>query len=156
MYNMEDIDMHYDKIYKYCHYKLRSRELAEDITQETFLRFFQRKQYQLLDTPLKLLYTIARNLCIDESRRHHALPLDDLLLNNETSPIQTTPENLVLTNHMLKLALSKLDATEREIIFLRLVNEEPLAVIAKTLQLSRYAVYRRYQHAITILRKELE
>ena len=35
-----DMDQHYEKIYKYCYFRLHNRDLAEDITQETFLRFF--------------------------------------------------------------------------------------------------------------------
>lgn len=33
-----DIEQPYDKLYRYCYFRLRSRELAEDITQEPFLR----------------------------------------------------------------------------------------------------------------------
>ena len=32
-----DIEEQYDKIYRYCYYRLRNREQAEDITQETSL-----------------------------------------------------------------------------------------------------------------------
>jgi len=32
-----DTEEQYDKIYRYCYFKLHSRELAEDVTQETFL-----------------------------------------------------------------------------------------------------------------------
>ena len=35
-----DIEEYYDKIYRFCYYKVQSKELAEDLTQETFLRFF--------------------------------------------------------------------------------------------------------------------
>lgn len=34
----------YDKIYRYCFYKVRNSEVAEDITQEAFLKFFRHKQ----------------------------------------------------------------------------------------------------------------
>ena len=34
-----DIEEQYEKIYRYCFYRLRNREQAEDITQETFLRW---------------------------------------------------------------------------------------------------------------------
>ena len=34
-----DLEEQYDKIYRYCYYKLHHREKAEDITQEAFLRF---------------------------------------------------------------------------------------------------------------------
>ena len=38
-----DLDEQYDKIYRYCYMKLRHQQTAEDITQETFLRFLEIK-----------------------------------------------------------------------------------------------------------------
>nr|WP_297934444.1 sigma factor [uncultured Blautia sp.] len=32
----------YDRIYRYCYFHTGRKELAEDLTQETFLRFFHR------------------------------------------------------------------------------------------------------------------
>ncbi|MCL2406106.1 MAG: RNA polymerase subunit sigma-24, partial [Defluviitaleaceae bacterium] len=30
----------YDKVYRFCYFKVKNSHLAEDLTQETFLRFF--------------------------------------------------------------------------------------------------------------------
>lgn len=65
-----DVEEQYDKIYRYCYFKVHNRQTAEDITQETFLRYFQRYDHVAGGEALKCLYTIARNLCIDEYRRH--------------------------------------------------------------------------------------
>ena len=54
-----DIDQHYEKIYKYCYFRLHSRDLAEDITQETFLRFFTSDTYRDTGQALQYLYTVA-------------------------------------------------------------------------------------------------
>ncbi|MCM1362233.1 MAG: RNA polymerase subunit sigma-24, partial [Clostridiales bacterium] len=40
-----DISDQYDKIYRYCYLRVKKREIAEDITQETFLRYLERPQY---------------------------------------------------------------------------------------------------------------
>ena len=40
--NIEEI---YDKIYRFCFYKVRNQQTAEDITQEVFLRFL-RSEYK--------------------------------------------------------------------------------------------------------------
>uniref|UniRef100_UPI004056704F RNA polymerase sigma factor n=1 Tax=Acetatifactor sp. TaxID=1872090 RepID=UPI004056704F len=37
-----DLEEQYDKIYRYCYFKVRKREVAEDITQEAFLRFYEK------------------------------------------------------------------------------------------------------------------
>lgn len=64
-----DVEEQYDKIYRYCYFKMHNQQTAEDITQETFLRYFQRYDHVTGGEALKCLYTIARNLCIDEYRR---------------------------------------------------------------------------------------
>ena len=33
-----DLEEQYDKIYRYCYYRVKDAHLAEDLTQETFLR----------------------------------------------------------------------------------------------------------------------
>ena len=38
-----DLEDKYDKIYRYCYFKVRHCQTAEDITQETFLRFFNKQ-----------------------------------------------------------------------------------------------------------------
>lgn len=34
-----DLEEQYDKIYRYCYFKLHHQQMAEDITQETFFVF---------------------------------------------------------------------------------------------------------------------
>ena len=60
-----DLSAQYDKIYRYCCFHLRDPQLAEDLTQETFLRFYRQASYQEQGKALAYLYTIARNLCLD-------------------------------------------------------------------------------------------
>ena len=64
-----DLSDQYDKIYRYCLFRLRDPDLAEDLTQETFLRFYRQISYEEEGKALAYLYTIARNLCLDAVRR---------------------------------------------------------------------------------------
>lgn len=70
------IEEQYDKIYRYCFFKVHNRQLAEDITQEAFLRFFSKELNLESSKELPYLYTIARNLCIDEYRKIQTESLD--------------------------------------------------------------------------------
>ena len=73
-----DIEEQYEKLLKYCYMKVNSRELAEDITQETFLRFWQTQSYQNMGKEMAYLYSIARNLCLDYfKKKKEDLPGDD-------------------------------------------------------------------------------
>ena len=78
-----DIEEEYDKIYRYCYFKTHMQQMAEDITQETFLRYFSQTTYINRGKPLAYLYTIARNLCNDHYRKQVAEPLDDLALTED-------------------------------------------------------------------------
>ena len=64
-----DIEEQYEKIYRYCYYRLKNQEQAEDVTQETFLRWFASDTYRDKNQLLQYLYTVARHLCADERRR---------------------------------------------------------------------------------------
>lgn len=72
-----NLSQQYDKIYRYCFFHTRCQELAEDLTQETFLRYYQHPQYQSTGKELQYLYVIARNLCIDTYRKPSAEPLSE-------------------------------------------------------------------------------
>ena len=62
---------YYPQILKYCRYHCPDRESAQDLTQETFARFFRNlASYRHRGKILNYLYTIARNLCIDFVRKN--------------------------------------------------------------------------------------
>lgn len=69
-----DLEKQYDKLLKYCYAKVKDRDLAEDIVQGTFLRFWQAKSYRDTGKEIAYLYTIARNLCSDAFRRKKDVP----------------------------------------------------------------------------------
>ncbi|WP_296573276.1 sigma-70 family RNA polymerase sigma factor [Ruminococcus sp.] len=144
-----DINEQYDKIYRYCFLRVRHKETAEDITQETFLRYLEHPQYNSVDKTLQLLYTIAGNLCLDEFRRKKTTELTDTELSADNV------EYDVLSGVDLKQALNRLSAEDREIILLRYVNEVPVNVIAKLYNISRFALNRRIKHILGTLHEYL-
>lgn len=145
------LEEQYDKIYRYCYYKLKQRELAEDITQETFLRFLNQERYRDIGFHLPCLYRIAHNLCVDEFRRKKPVGL----LGEEMVEDVTAQERM-FSVVSVRMALAALDEEEREMILLRYVNEEPVSVICELFHLSRYAVYRKTTKALKKLKKELK
>jgi len=144
-----DIEEQYDKIYRYCYFKLRKQTLAEDVTQETLLRYLERYDPTNTASTMKCLYTIARNLCIDEYRKPRMEALDDSI------PDAATEETLV-TSLTVRSALAALPQEEQELLLLRYVNDEPISVIAKLYGLSRFSIYRRLTSASKHFRAELE
>ena len=144
-----DINEQYDKIYRYCFLRVRHKETAEDLTQETFLRYLEHPHYNSVDKTLQLLYTIAGNLCLDEFRRKKTTELSDTEVSAESV------EDDVLSGVDLKQALNKISAEDREIILLRYVNEVPVNVIAKLYNISRFALNRRIKRILGDLHEYL-
>lgn len=61
---------YYPKIFQYCLLHIRDRGDAEDLTQETFLKFFQSfERYQHRGKCSAFLYAIASNNCKDYYRK---------------------------------------------------------------------------------------
>lgn len=143
-----DLEEQYDKIYRYCYFKVNQREIAEDITQETFLRFLESSDYVNTGKAMQYLYTIARNLCVDEYRKRKME-----LLNEEV--VDSNAEDDMITRVSVRMALEELDEADRELLLLRYVNEVPVSVICKLYGISRFAVYRRVSQAIKNLKGKL-
>lgn len=142
-----DIEEQYDKIYRYCCCHLRDRERAEDITQETFLRWFASDTYRNKNQLLQYLYTVARNLCIDEYRRPVTQPIPEELPGEEGDP---------LLSIALRTELERLPPEDRELVLLRCVNEVPMAVLSQLYGQSRFALRRRLNGILGRLRDALE
>lgn len=141
----------YDKIYKYCYFKVQNPTIAEDLTQETFLKFFSQSSYISRGKPLAYLYTIAKNLCIDTYMKPEMLPIDeDILSENTLEDFETS--------FSIKQAISTLPADLQEVVFLRFVNDLSMMEISSITGFSRFSIYRKINSALNklklILREE--
>ena len=145
-----DIEEQYDKIYRYCYFKIYDDQIAQDITQETFLRFCKQGLNLGSDKELPYLYTIAKNLCIDHFRRRTTESLEEI-----TEEVIDDPTEDLISNLTLRMTISKLPEDEQELIFLRYVNEVSITTICKITGLSRFAVYRKLSKSLKWLKEEL-
>jgi len=145
-----DIQEQYKKIFQFCSSRIASRETAEDITQETFLRFYEHSEYQQSGRELQYLYTIARNLCIDEYRRKPTAPLP------EDIPEAHSREPEWIDKLTLRAVLDRLPEEERDIIVMRYVSELSVADIAKIHGISWFAMNRRIKRILAKMRNDFE
>ena len=142
-----DIEEQYERIYRYCYFRLRDRHRAEDVTQETFLRWLSSDTYRDTGQTLQYLYTIARNLCADEGRRPSTEPLPE--------DMPAAPDDPLLSL-ALRSELDRLDPEDRELVLLRVVNEVPVGVLCRLCGMSRFTLYRRLRGILKRLRERLE
>lgn len=144
-----DLEEQYDRIYRYCYFRTGNERLAEDLTQEAFLRFYESRQYRDTGRPLAYLYTIARNLCIDEFRRNQLLPLPD------GEAMQEGFEEKSVDRLALCAALEGLTEEERELLLLRYVNGLSFAQLAQIYGKSRFALMRGLKKAARELERRM-
>ncbi len=73
------VTKYYPAIMKYCQIHIGDYGYAEDMTQETFTRFFRTfRQYKHYGKAVNYLYVIAANACRDYHRKRKELLLEDL------------------------------------------------------------------------------
>lgn len=145
-----ELNQQYEKIYTFCYFKVKNREAAEDITQETFLKYFETTQYLEKGKKLAFLYTIARNCCIDYFRKNKYIQnLDDY------SELPNEKSDDVLTMIAVRAAVSKLSSEEQELVLLRYTNELGIGEMAEYLGISRFSLYRKLNAIEKALKKEL-
>jgi RNA polymerase sigma-70 factor (ECF subfamily) len=148
--NLED---QYDRIFKYLYFRLHDRHIAEDLTQEAFLRFLLSRTYRDENRQLQYLYTIARNLC---NQHYRDREITYSLEESENLPGSESFELPLLQRLSLMDALDQLSPEEREMLFLRYINEVPVAVMSGLYNISRFAVYRKLNSILKKLRTSVE
>ena len=80
-----------DRVFHHAYYLLQNYETAEDITQEVFLKSFQKLHLFRGGSFLAWLLKITKNLCYDEFRTWKRTSLISLEpLNNEGDPFETS------------------------------------------------------------------
>ena len=151
-----DLEELYDKLLRYCYSKTHDRYLAEDIVQDTFVRFYSNHTYKDTGKQLAYMYTIARNLCMDEFRRPHMLDIDDAKTETR-SALSTVPgPDELLDQTSVEQALEHLDEDDRELVILRYNQGLSAADIGEIVGMSRWAVHRRIQKCLRVMKEELE
>ena len=146
-----DVEGQYDKIYRYCYFKLFDKHLAQDITQETFLRFYKHEEGIKKNQELPYLYTIARNLCVDAFRKK---PVESLDVISEDAAYDPTEE--WINDLTLKTIIAKLPQDEQDILYLRYASGLSIVSISKITGLSRFAVHRKIIKTLKWLEEELK
>lgn len=146
----ELIRRYYAAVMRYCRWHCSSAEIAEDLTQETFLRLFRSlPEYRGRKKFKAYLYTIANHLCIDESRKVQPVPLED----GENIASECGELHQVEDREEVRQLLDRLSPEQREVIILRYGEQLSFAEIAKIMESNVRTVQSRVRYALQIMRK---
>jgi len=159
-------------LYNFILRSTRDAEQAAELLQEVFLRVVQRSsEFQGHSKVGTWLYTIARNLCIDTSRkmafrRHRSLDAptgggDDgegqALIDRVASPVAPSDRNIIGQDVALRIqaAVDALPEEQREVFLMREIQNMPFKDIADVLGVPENTVKSRMRYALERLQRAL-
>jgi RNA polymerase sigma-70 factor, ECF subfamily len=160
------IELYQHRLLRYLLFLTGKREVAEDLFQETWMRVLLRgAQYNGKARFDTWLFTIARNLVIDLSRKRTMASLDEMSDTSEDgrafeiategpSPL----EQFQIRENRAEVAavLLKLEANYREVLVLRFHEEMSLEEIASVTRAPLSTVKSRLYRGLAALRPEIE
>lgn len=140
----EIYDRYSKNIFAYIIKIVNNKEQAEDLFQETFIKFYQNVKFNYRGgTLIGFLITIARNLCLNYKRdKKTAIPLEE---SEFVRPISDTDENSEY-KELVIAALELLDTDLKEVLILRIYDgmryEDIAEITGTTVGNARLKVFR--------------
>ena len=161
------LNRHQDRLFNYIFFLVRSREVAEDIFQETFVKAIttlQQGRYQNDGKFAAWITRIAHNLVIDQfriERNENTVSNDeaeyDLL--NDAKLSEGTIENRMVNEQVLKdvrALIDELPDCQREVVFMRYYQDLSFKEIADMTGVSINTALGRMRYAVLNMRRIAE
>ena len=161
------LNRHQDRLFNYIFFLVRSREVAEDIFQETFVKAImtlQQGRYQNDGKFAAWITRIAHNLVIDQfriERNENSISNDeaefDLL--NDSKLSEGTIENKMVNEQVLKdvrALIDELPDCQREVVFMRYYQDLSFKEIADMTGVSINTALGRMRYAVLNMRRIAE
>ena len=160
------IELHQHRLLRYLLFLTGKREVAEDLFQETWMRVLLRgAQYNGKARFDTWLFTIARNLVIDLSRKRHMASLDEMSeAGDDERPFEIAVdgpsplEQFSVREDRAEVAevLLTLEPNYREVLVLRFHEEMSLEEIATLTRAPLSTVKSRLYRGLAALRPQVE
>lgn len=156
--NFSDFFLNHSKLlHNYVFYKCGDLDLANDIVQEAFLKFWENCKKIIIGKAKPYLFTIANNLFLNEySKNKVVLNFKKIPKKNYTNE---SPEFLMEEKEFsakLENALANLSEAQRIAFLMNRIDGKKYKEIAEILNISVKAVEKRIHNALLNLRKEIE
>lgn len=120
-------DEYFSPIYRYIFFRVSSKEEAEQLTQDVFMKAFRAfGRYEVqVNTPLPYFYTIAKHSVIDWQKKKKTVTVDEEVFQNIPDDQAAPSEGSVKQEELiaLKKSLSQLPDDQREALELKFFHE---------------------------------
>jgi len=148
-------DQYIDRIYRFVYLKVNSREIAEDITSNVFLKAWEnyKENKGKIKNTAGFLYQIARNSVIDYYRKEERTKRVLFQEIENLSHQNTIPD---LESGVVRQALSKLSPVYQDVIILYYLEEMPVKEIAELTGLTPTNIRVMIHRGIKELKKIIE
>jgi RNA polymerase sigma-70 factor (ECF subfamily) len=150
-------DQHAQAIWRYVVHLTGDRAMADDVVQETLLRAWRRPAVldQSQQSARSWLFTVARNLVIDEQRSaHHRHEFGaDILPERQSADSEA---DAVLDAWLVSDAVAELSAEHRAVIVHAYYGGRSVAEIARELDIPEGTVKSRLHYGLRALRLALQ
>ena len=147
---------HADALFRHCVIRIRDKELAADIVQETFTKTWDYlAKGKKIEHIKAFLFRVANNLIVDFSRRKKSSSLDSMIDEDGFEAIDESlkdPAEIGDAREAMKL-LSKLEELYRVAISMRYVDGLSPREISQILRVSENVVSVRIHRGIERLKK---
>jgi RNA polymerase sigma-70 factor (ECF subfamily) len=156
----ETIRRHHDSLIRFLRQRLRIKEDAADVAQETYIRMMKYEGSSEIQSPSSVLFRIAVNVANDlgrsERARHVAdqTPIDELEVACDTPPVErqiAAEQDLTL----LYQAIEDLPPKCRHVFLLSRVQQMTYPEIAAYCNISVKMVEKHISHALAICMKKV-
>lgn len=129
---------HVNALYRHAYFRVFSKDRAEELVQEAFLRYWEYSEKgEVVLNPKAFLYRTLTNLIIDQSRKKKETSLDELMEDsNWAEPGQSEDamhENKFLFEEV-QVVLRKLPKDVQELIAMKYIDEMEIKEIAEVLK----------------------
>lgn len=146
------------QLQKYLYWQVRSQDVAEELAQETYLRFLRQEPRQILDLNA-FMFTIAANLARDHLRgvrreqSREYVPLDTDIADSNPNTEDIIARQCL--GEQLQQAIANLPDRTREIFLLYRADELSYKQIAARLHISERTVEYHLRQALLLCRSFL-
>ena len=153
-------NLYADRLYSFALVQTKSKQMAEDVVQDTFLKLWNnRTNLNCYGNVQALVFTMARNLIIDAFRRQVAnIDIEAYFNLHEALPSTASPEESLYFNETkehLEQAKTKLSYKEFKIYEMSREQDMPIKKIAQTLNLSPQTVKNYLTSTLKVFRSQL-
>lgn len=150
-----------EKLFRFVRFKVSTRGIAEDITQEVFFKTWEYivGNDKRIENIKAFLYRIARNLVINFYAEKERMPaeLNENLADKNLMGLDFAGDKIDINLEVdkVKLVLKKLPRQYQEVIIMRFLDELTISEIAQILNKSKNSTYVLIHRAIKAIKKEL-